>query len=373
MIENKINRIPRILLPLICLAMIAGVLYFGLRPFQFKPANSVEWLHNPDGIRFQRWGIAYSKEKLKFGDAGFTIELATEAARQGSHSIPVLLELYEDSNSRWLLIGQWRSSLILRWSDGRSRDRRKYREVGVRDVLSPGRRSHIVITSGKGGTSIYVDGVLMRNSPRRLPFGSNNGRDGYLALGNFSGGDDQWNGSIYRLAVYNTQLDGNDAKNLSNRSTSRDAGNLSGSIKASYEYAFERGKDVPGNLLVNTSGTGGDISIPETFNIPHKTILQAPWKEFSLKRSYLKDVIVNFFGFIPLGFTFALFLARRSGSTARNVFMAVVAFGFSTSLGIEILQAFMPSRSSSAGDLILNTLGTLTGVLLLSICWKKFR
>ncbi|MFV2081562.1 MAG: VanZ family protein, partial [bacterium] len=344
------------------------ILVAGLWPFQFRPVNAVEWLRNPDGIRFQKWGIAYSKDKLVFGDQGLTIELVAESLRESNHSIAVLLELFESRNSRWLMVGQWRSNLILRWSDGSTGGKKKYQEMGVKDAFLTGSRRHFVITTGKDGTSIYVDGVLTQNTLDRLPFGSNEGREGYLALGNFAGGHDQWYGSIYRLAIYNAQLD---SDNLKHNSTG-DTAYLLEAIKASYEYAFNRGEEGPGNLLVNINGTGGDISIPKAFNIPEKTILKAPWKEFGLKRSYLKDVVINLFGFIPLGFTFAFFLWKNSGLRAPGISALVVAIGFSTSLTIEILQAFTPSRSSSIGDLLFNTLGTVIGVVLMNSYWRRF-
>jgi len=365
MFDKLIDRLPKFILPVICLIIFAVILVAGLWPFQLRPVNSVEWLRNPDGIRFQKWGIAYSKDKLAFGDQGLTIEFVAEPLRESNHSIAVLLELFESRNSRWLLIGQWRSNLILRWSDESTGGKKKYQEMGVKDAFLTGSRRRFVITSGKDGTSIYVDGVLMQNTLDRLPFGSNKGGEGYLALGNFAGGHDQWRGSIYRLAIYSTQLERGNLK----RSSTGDTRYILEGIKASYEYAFDRGEEGPGNLLVNINGTGGDISIPKTFNIPQKTFLQAPWKEFRLRRSYLKDVIINLLGFIPLGFGFALFFWMRPGSTARTVFFVVVSFGFSISLTIEILQAFMPSRSSSAGDLLLNTVGTVTGVFL--IWWKR--
>jgi len=348
----------------LCLCVLIVILFAGLRPFQFRPTNSVEWKRNPDGIQFQRWGIAYSEEKLKLGEDGLTIELVAEALRESNHSIAVLLELFEDGDSRWLMVGQWRSDLIIRGTEESSAGGRKYQEIGVAGALTTGSSRHLVIASGKDGTSIYVDGILMKSSYRPLSFGVDKGREGYLALGNFSGGDDQWFGILYRLALYRTKLDSAEVLTLYNYSFTQDKRyNLKG-VSASHKYSFHRGKDSPDDRLVNQNGSGGDISIPANFIVRQKAMLKPPWDEFKLSLSYLNDVVINLLGFIPLGYLFALFLYKYSRLRPHIVTTLVLTFGFSTSLIIEILQTFMPSRSSSAGDLLFNTVGTVTGIIL---------
>lgn len=80
------------------------------------------------------------------------------------------------------------------------------------------------------------------------------------------------------------------------------------------------------------------------------------------------DAIRNTLLFLPLGLLL-------SGLSRPGVRAAVVATGVSATM--EGLQAFVPGRHSSAGDLLFNALGALSGVLLLQVlrqtAWGSWR
>ncbi len=81
-------------------------------------------------------------------------------------------------------------------------------------------------------------------------------------------------------------------------------------------------------------------------------------------KSLLIDVSGNIVMFVPFGF-FVPLLWRVSGKTT-------AAVGFFVSLSIELMQLFLP-RWSDIDDLILNTSGTLLGLLLYQILNKRFK
>jgi VanZ family protein len=71
------------------------------------------------------------------------------------------------------------------------------------------------------------------------------------------------------------------------------------------------------------------------------------------------DMFENVLGYIPLGVLLAL---RLGLSTSRGVAVTVTLLaGALLSLSLEMIQVFVPSRDSSATDLLMNTIGTFVG------------
>lgn len=81
-------------------------------------------------------------------------------------------------------------------------------------------------------------------------------------------------------------------------------------------------------------------------------------------KNLLIDVLGNIIMFMPFGF-FVPLLWRVSDK-------ATVAVGFIVSLSIELIQLFLP-RWTDIDDLILNTSGTLLGLLLYHFLNNRFR
>jgi glycopeptide antibiotics resistance protein len=113
---------------------------------------------------------------------------------------------------------------------------------------------------------------------------------------------------------------------------------------------------------VHNRATGlGNLIIPSKFVIPEKQVLTMPWKNFRLNWSFFNDLLINFFGFIPFGFSFAALLWSINGFPSRHRLLITLTVGFGISLFFELCQVFIPTRSSQMSDLLLNTLGTLAG------------
>ena len=76
------------------------------------------------------------------------------------------------------------------------------------------------------------------------------------------------------------------------------------------------------------------------------------------------DIIINVLGFVPLGFLAMSLLAEIHRTGFWQSLGWVVAFCLCVSLSIEIVQYFLPGRSSSMVDLLTNTLGAFVGATL---------
>jgi len=73
------------------------------------------------------------------------------------------------------------------------------------------------------------------------------------------------------------------------------------------------------------------------------------------------DVIVNVFGYVPLGFLAALAAHPRLRGASAFVFASAFAIGLSFAL--ESLQLYLPTRTSSNLDLLANAAGGAVGAL----------
>ncbi len=77
----------------------------------------------------------------------------------------------------------------------------------------------------------------------------------------------------------------------------------------------------------------------------------------------LDDILTNLLVYVPVGIAFRLLVRRRGRAGGRDL-----AFGFGLSVALsfvtEVLQQFMPARSSNLTDVYVNAIGALVGCLL---------
>jgi VanZ family protein len=102
------------------------------------------------------------------------------------------------------------------------------------------------------------------------------------------------------------------------------------------------------------------------FKILKKSFLKLNGNAFNFNSASLRDMRINILGFIPLGCLLLVTIYSTNSSRTsswRLIFLAILG-GTVISLIVEILQAFLPTRTSSLTDLIFNTFGTALGVIL---------
>jgi len=259
-----------------------------------------------------------------------------------------------------LLLGQWRNSLIV--MNGNDYDgRRGIPKIGVREALPPQTPRLITVTSRGGTTRVYLDGVLADTSTRlalRLP---PHRSLLHLVLGNSIYGRHSWSGDVYGLAIYPYALD---PAQIEARFRLWQAEQRFAALEgagAMVGYAFVEGR---GALAADLGGAGHDLQLPPRVRILAKEILVAPWRGNGLTRQLALDMVVNVAGFLPFGFFLHALLQRFQGRPRRLAIPLTIGLCLITSLTIEVVQAWIPSRSSQSLDLILNTAGGGLGVLL---------
>jgi hypothetical protein len=354
-------------LPAICAGIAAAILLAGLWPGKFSITNEVSWLEGRNGLRFQRFGIAYCPEPIAALNAGsgedrsLSIELGAKAEMEPSRYLPRILSLYDDVKGEACIIGQWRSGIVLRSRAPDTSMKRAFRETSARNALPKGGKHLITVVSGKSGTSIYVDGKLEKADKGFVLLPDDRQRPVFLVLGNSPDGKSPWEGEISGLAIYGRQLTPAEIAGRYRAWSGNGAPYDPAGMEPVLRYPFD---ERAGSSARNSVGSGYNLEIPSAFNAPNRIVLAHDFRDLRLGRSSLKDIVVNVAGFIPFGFFFLAWLSKPGTDSKGRKAFSIILIGFGISLAIELVQAHLPARDSSAIDVVCNTLGTAVGVFL---------
>ena len=162
--------------------------------------NGVSRIEGQTGIRFRKYGIAYTdpiKELNKangFGENGFSIEIALKPLNY-EEGFNFIFALHNGNDRSQLLLGQWRSWIIAMNGDDYDHKRRVKR-ISVNAASRSPAIQFIAITTGKDGTNVYINGQLVK-SKEDLTLLIPHGDNVRLTLGNSPYGRQSWRGDIY--------------------------------------------------------------------------------------------------------------------------------------------------------------------------------
>jgi VanZ family protein len=344
--------------------MAVGLVMAGLWPFAFQPPNRVGWLVGRAGLSFQPEGIAYDPEpadgsvgSLPDRPAAFTVELWLEPGQVPGNNVFHIMTIDDGWFPSGIVLCQWKTELLLRIRDPVSGW--KFREVGLRGALLQQTPGFITVTVDPSGTTFYLNGTRLSHFPAFAPPGSRlNGR---LILGNAATGKHPWTGNFLGLAVFNRALDASEVSRHYELWTSHQAKHLAAESNLAALYLFDEGG---GQWAKDSSANRHRLLIPARYQVLRKRVLELPWGPAAIQMSDLDDIAVNILGFMPFGFI--VYRYRRLAKPDGRVWNVVwaVCIGAAISLAIELIQIWLPNRTSSATDLFCNTLGTFLGVLL---------
>jgi hypothetical protein len=333
------------------------ILVAGLWPFQFRPTNTVRQ-DGQAGLIFGRRGIAYVQNVRwrNLDDSGFTIETWLNSAAPITSRVGNIVYIAHDRPCSDFLLGQWRSALIVRASVRDDRGVIRHRELGIADCLNANQWRYVVITSGDRGTQVFVDGELRTQYSRRLLIEYSSGM---LVFGNDPLGEAPWEGGILAVAIYSRTMEDAEVKQRS--AIWKTTGIPPAPTQSAAWY------DLPG--LPKPSESHDAVPPPDTLYIParfvppRRAILS--W-DARLDQSGITDMILNLLGFLPVGFITSLAIKERASMKAALLWSVIL--GVALSAAIEVIQAYIPGRSSSSTDLLLNSVGTLVGAFLFVAC-----
>lgn len=350
------------LLRTICAVVLLGILVAGLWPFH-APKNEVNWLSYGDGLFFGKHGSIVSAGPFKphasqGGNSG-SLEMWLKPSRVDSGGM--ILAFYQpERHAAPLALRQYHTGLVIERNFKERFDENA--EIYIGDVFTTQKPVLVTITFGNVGTSIYVDGVLVKSVEERDI--SNRALEGQLVVGNGPSTSYSWSGLVKGIAVYERTLSPAEVSLSFVEWTNRSQPASPGAEGVVARYLFDEGK---GNVVHNQADSATDLLIPKRFFVLREPFLERPWDEFRPGWRYWKNVGINIAGFIPLGFFFYSYFSlseKIKGAAAKTIVL-----GFAVSLTIEVLQAFLPTRDSGMTDLVTNTLGTAIGVMAFRHNW----
>ncbi len=344
-------------LGVLCGSVLVGILTAGLWPFH-APKNEVSWLNNSSGLHFGRYGVILSSEAFSLAGLNDGVSCSVEIWLQ-----PALIDTggtilaFYNSEGRIVAFSVHQSldDLLLRRVTV-YRQRRAKTKWYIEHVFRKNKQVVVTITSSTQGTAVYVNGALVRMSPR---FGlSSKDLTGQLVVGNDPLADNGWQGQLRGLAIYNRELTAAEVLQHYDAWTT----NQQAEIKNEGPAALYLCNEGAGNVVHSEMNSGNDLHIPERYFVLHAPFLELPWDEFEPSWGYCKNVLINIGGFVPLGFFFCAYLS--SVQRLDRAVLATIVLGGVVSFAIEVLQAFLPTRDSGMTDIFTNTLGTGIGAIL---------
>jgi VanZ family protein len=345
---------------ILCIVAIFAVLFATQWPLNPWPANNVAWLPDGNGLRFGRAGVVVSEGPLRLAhqapaEKSCSIELFLRPA-----SVKVsdtILAFYTPDNPAHLLVRQWTDGLLVTHDSVDAAGKTRQTKFDVDRAFQTGKLLLLTITSGPNGTVVYRDATHAQSFPRFTI--STSELLGQIVLGTSPVDFTPWLGEIHGLAIYSKELTPTEVSRHYAEWTSVrpiKPGVEDGTI-ARYTFSERAGREIHNGVVA-----GPNLQIPATFNVPHKPMLRSAVKEFDRSRRYFNDIILNIAGFIPLGIILCVYF-----SFTRPRFQAIILatlVGALLSLVIEVLQAYIPSRTSGTTDIITNTIGALIGAAL---------
>lgn len=316
-------------------------------------------MRGTSGLRFNRAGLILSQTLLELPNSeasSYSLELLLRPA--SPKALHTILAFYVATRSRQFMVRQWNNNLLVTHDATVNSDASKTIKFDIEDVFRPGRLVLVTVSSGLAGTAVYLDGEPKQSFRNFKISGSE--LSGEIVLGTSPTDYYPWPGDLCGLAIYSKDLTSSEAL-LHYKQWINPMGGTPDLERAIARYVFD---EASGRLVRNEITNEPDLVIPASFSVPHKVLLQFPAKEFSADWMYMEDVLTNIAGFVPLGFV-VCFCIKEATDRKKAILLTTMACGL-LSLTIEVLQYYIPRRTSGTTDIFTNTIGAALGAVLIS-------
>jgi hypothetical protein len=337
----------------------------GLDPKGYRFGNEVTLTPDGTGLGFARFGRIHTDPVVTVprsevtGRPGFSISIAFEPREVPDGEFPVVASLHSGSDDTQLILGLWRDHLIAMLGTDFAH-RRLLPRVSADLSAMPVRPILASVVASEAGAVLYVNGKPVDSNTQMrlaLPVEPEAAR---LVLGNSADASRPFSGTIQLFELQATSYGPEEV--MDRYEAWRNGEGWPVARGRAPLLLFQLGDSTNG-LVPNRGSLGAPLRIPESLPPLGRRALAGPVTFDPADGEMRRDVLVNFFGFLPLGIALAWVLGFAGRRAAVTVLLATAA-AFAASFFIELAQAWMPTRDSSLRDLLLNTAGAAMGARL---------
>jgi VanZ family protein len=340
-------------------------LFFGLKPRGFRFANQVDRLGDGGGIAFPNGGMVYSRGTL--GEIGISDSLSiafTIKPYRTGRQLSKVVSLIDGEGRALLEVEQWSTELLVTMWDP---DGTRIGRIGIEDALSADalRSAVVAVSHGRMRVSIDESAGLQSSCGVTVPVGFfENCR---ILIGLSATGRNPWRGEMEELGIFRETVSGIEIGDFEKNRLGRFGLQTFRDTKPSAMYYFN---ELSGSTVADRSGNGWNLEIPAYPRMFKYEVLTLNLENPLTDRGLAMDMIVNLLGFIPFGACLSLCLGSFIEARKRTIVTVVVCAAL-VSLGIELLQVFIPTRTSQLLDVILNTAGALIGAAVIHVVRRR--
>jgi hypothetical protein len=340
-------------------------LFFGLKPKGYRFINQVAVHPSDSTLVFTNIGMVYSEKTL--GEIGIsdamTIVMRLKP-RRTVRRLSRILTIINNERKEIFAINQWIDGVEIVFWDNVGKHQKK---AWLSNALSTGTFHTVAVAINRETLWLTADNTKGTGTfrPIRLPpdlFGNSR-----ISLGLAANGSNPWRGSISSLMVFAEAMQNDAIATMIQPSNGNEILPPVGGTPPAARFVFTGSAN---GRIYDQSGNRWDMVLPFTPKLFDYSILEFRSDFHRLNKWLIIDFIVNFFGFLPFGGS--CFFVLQQLFPKKRALLYTIFSGVILSLGIELWQVFIPTRTSQLLDVVLNGTGAWAGAWGVSMLQKTF-